>query len=671
MRFRSTFPRHVAVVPHVWITLSDGARLAARIWLPTDAAEHPVPALLEYTPYRKNDCTADQDASIHPYFAGHGYASVRVDLRGSGDSDGILEDEYLQRELEDGREVIVWLAAQPWCTGSVGMFGKSWGGFNSLQVASLRPPALKAVISVDSTDDRYVNDAHYYGGCLLGADILGWGSTLFAYSARPPDPKVVGDAWRAAWLRRLETPPPVERWLRHQRRDGFWRHGSVGEDYSRLGCAVYMIGGWADPYRNAVLRLLAGYRGPRKGLIGPWAHHYPHQGSPGPAIGFLQDALRWWDYWLKGVETGIMHEPMLHVWMQEWATPRTNFAERPGRWVAEETWPPARRPPRALGLGERTLTEPADVARAASTVEVSGVVQGGMESGPYCPSANGDLPPDQRGEDGRSCCFDSSPLADPIEILGSPTVTLTLSSDQPLALVACRLCDVAPDGASLLITRGMLNLAHRDGHEVPLRLEPGRPYEARIGLDAVAHRFDKGHRIRLAISPNYFPFAWPSPRTATLSIATQSSRIELPVRTPGPREPRLCPFEDPESAQRLCTEPQVDPRGKIRRLRHDLLAGRHELEAEMRNSVVHDGLSYAEQSLDSFSITDDRPLTAMLRSDWTIEMRRDDWSVRIETRSTLTSDAGAFHLTNELDAYERGSQVSERSWKVSVPRDGL
>jgi len=360
MRVRTEYPRAVRELPHVWIPLADGTRLAARVWLPEDAEAEPVPAILEYIPYRKNDWTWPRDATMHPYVAGHGYACVRVDLRGSGDSDGILEDEYLQKEQDDALEVLDWLAAQPWCTGAVGMIGISWGGFNGLQVAARRPPALKAVITVCSTDDRYTDDVHYMGGCLLGIDMLPWASQMLVWQATPPDPEVVGEGWREQWLDRLDrTPPYVEAWLAHQRRDAYWRHGSVCEDFSAIECPVYAVGGWADGYSDAVFRLLAGLSCPRKALVGAWAHSWPHEATPGPSIGFLQECLRWWDQWLKGVDTGVMDEPMLRVWLQEAVPPRLHYDERPGRWVAEADWPADGIDPRLLLLGRGTLDETA------------------------------------------------------------------------------------------------------------------------------------------------------------------------------------------------------------------------------------------------------------------------------------------------------------------------
>ncbi len=363
-------------IENTWIPMPDGCRLAARIWLPADAEEHPVPAILEYLPYRKNDGTALRDSIRHPNFAGHGYACIRVDMRGSGDSDGILYDEYLPQEQEDGLEIIRWIAAQPWCTGAVGMIGISWGGFNGLQIAARRPPQLKAIITLCSTDDRYADDVHYMGGCLLGSDMPGWASTMLALNAQPPDPRFVGERWRDMWLARLEqTPPFIEAWLTHQRRDAFWKHGSVCEDYAAITCPVYAVGGWADAYTNAIPRLLAGLTCPRKGLIGPWAHNYPEEGIPGPAIGFQQECLRWWDHWLKGIDTGLMQEPLLRVWLQKSVPPQAHYTFRPGRWVAEPQWPAANIRSEIYSLNvDGTLTPPSPLPSARKAPGVLGTI---------------------------------------------------------------------------------------------------------------------------------------------------------------------------------------------------------------------------------------------------------------------------------------------------------
>ena len=323
----------------VGIELKDGTRLLARVWRPSNSDVQPVPAILEYLPYRRRDGTCERDALTHPYFAARGYAGVRVDMRGSGDSDGVLLGEYLAQELDDAVEVIAWIAAQTWCSGAVGMMGISWGGFNSLQVAARQPPALKAIISLCSTDDRYADDIHFMGGALLN-DNMGWASQMLAISCSPPDPAIVGESWRDIWLRRLDEQGLwIIDWLSHQRRDDFYRHASVCEDFGAIMCPVYAVGGWVDGYSNAIFRLLRNLKVPAKGLVGPWAHKYPHFAKPGPQIGFLQEALRWWDHWLKGRDTGIMDEPILRAWINDAAEPLAHVDCQDGRWITEPTWP--------------------------------------------------------------------------------------------------------------------------------------------------------------------------------------------------------------------------------------------------------------------------------------------------------------------------------------------
>ncbi len=420
MRIVTEFPHQVSVVEHAWITMSDGCRLAAKLWIPQDAEDHPVPAILEYIPYRKNDATAYRDHSMHAYFAGNGYVSVRVDLRGSGDSDGILADEYLPLEQQDGVEVIAWLAAQPFCSGKVGMIGISWGGFNGLQIAAHAPPELGCVISVCSTDDRYSDDVHYVGGAAMASEGLGWATVMLGYNARPPDPEVVGGDWRRIWLERLEkTPPYIGAWLSHQRRDEFWKQGSVCEDYSAITCPVYLVGGFQDGYRNAIFRFLERHRGPCKGLVGPWGHRYPQEGSPGPAIGFLQEGVRFFDHCLKGVDNGIMDEPKLRVFLQEPMRPTPDSVERGGRWLAEPGWPtPNVRTVRFFPNASRTLET---TAGASAELLVPNDETVGVDAGEWCGYGGPlDNPSDQRREDGLSLGFTSEPLGADLVILGFP-----------------------------------------------------------------------------------------------------------------------------------------------------------------------------------------------------------------------------------------------------------
>ena len=508
------FSKTVRVIEHTLIPLKDGTMLAARIWLPEDAEQNPVPAILEYLPYRKRDGTYERDALTHPYLAGHGYAGVRVDLRGSGESTGLLFDEYAKQEQDDGVEVIAWLAAQPWCNGAVGMMGISWGGFNGLQIAARRPPALKAIVTICSTDDRYADDAHYMGGAFLTNAGLEWAFFFFSLMCLPPDPALVGDSWRAMWLERLANIPLFqENWLRHQRRDAYWKHGSVCEDYAAIQCPVYAVGGWTDGYKNAIPRLLERLKVPRKGLIGPWAHAYPHFAFPGPQIGFLQEILRWWDHWLKGVDTGVMDEPMLRAWMTESVKPATHHDTLPGRWIAEPSWPPPGIMPRRLFLTDAGLREAAAPLTARAVCSPQTV---GKCAGEWVPFGRGrDQAGDQQEDDARSLVFETAPLDAPIEILGAPIVTLDVASDRPIANLVVRLCDVHPTGESLRVSYGVLNLTHREGHEQPALLASGERYRVRIQLNDAGSVFPPGHKVRLAISTAYWPMIWPSPETAT------------------------------------------------------------------------------------------------------------------------------------------------------------
>jgi uncharacterized protein len=677
---RTEFPYAVRVIRHEWIPMPDGCRLAARIWLPENAGREPVPAIFEYVPYRKNDGLVLRDAPIHHYFAGHGYASVRVDMRGTGDSDGILTDEYLPLEQEDGLAVIRWLATRPWCTGKVGIIGKSWGGFNGLQIAAHHPPELGAVISVASTDDRYADDVHYMGGCLLAWTALPWASTMLAYNGLPPDPAVVGGEWRKIWRERLEkTPPYIEAWLAHQRRDGYWRQGSVCEDYGAIHCPVYMVGGWTDAYRNAILRFLAGYPGPCKGLIGPWAHDYPEDGVPGPAIGFLQEAVRWWDHWLKDQPNGIMDEPKLRAWMPEARRPAAGYRMYPGRWLAAAGWPAAHVETRSLSLGPAapgpggTVGEPAAAADTGTELRIRGTESAGGDLGQWGGHGGpAEFPRDQRPEDGLSLTFDNGPLAEPVEILGVPVARLELAVDRPLALVVVRLCDVWPDGASTLITRGLKNLTHRDSDEQPEPLAPGQRYRVDVPLNAIAYQVPAGHWLRLAVSPTYWPWAWPSPEPVTLSLFTDGSELRLPVWTdPGEHTPPPH-FAVPERAPTPPHEPlAVGPGEPGREVRRDVATGTAEVISTTGEGhrLLDDGLAYREHERDVFRITDGDPLSAEVRSERAFGVGRGEWQATVRTASTLSATAGTFHVTNVLDAYEGDRRVFTRTWHAEVPRD--
>jgi hypothetical protein len=661
-------------IENTWIVMPDGCRIAARIWLPLVAESEPVPAILECIPYRKRDFMRARDEPIHRYFAVKGFASVRVDIRGSGDSDGVLNDEYTPQELEDMQEVIAWIAAQSWCSGKVGMMGISWGGFNALQVAALKPPALKAIITLCSTDDRYADDAHYMGGCLLNENMQ-WGSILTLYSAYPPDPEIVGDRWRDMWRERLEAlePFPVI-WMNHPWRDDYWRHGSVCEDYRRIDCAVYAIGGWADAYTNSVPRLLANLDCPKKGLVGPWAHVFPHDGMPGPPIGFLQEAVRWWSHWLKDVETGIMDEPGYRVWMQESVPPAPTYTERPGRWVAEECWPSPRiRPMRRYLNPGHLSTRPAN----ESEISFSSPQTTGLRAGEWCAfGTEGEMPRDQRPDDGGSVVFDSDPLPERVEILGAPSVTLEIKSDKPAALLAVRLSDLAADGAATRVCYGLLNLTHRRGHAKPSALRPGRWYRVTVQLNDIAHAFPAGNRIRVSLSSSYWPIAWPSPEAPVLTVRTGTSVLVLPVRPPAAEDKKLRPFEAPEAAptsghkklQRLPLRRTIEIDLATNEVVYNLSSDGGEFGGASLARIEAINLDLGYTLSKRFRIAENDPLSAQVEFAQRMVMRRGDWSVRVESRTKLTSTSALFQFSGDVEAFEGDRLFKHRVWSLSVPR---
>ena len=650
MKTVTDFPRKVVVHDNLRIPMPDGIKLAARLWLPEDADTNPVPTILEHLPYRKNDGTIARDELTHPYIAGHGYACLRVDMRGNGDSEGLMFDEYEQQEWEDAIAVMDWVAAQPWSTGDWGMMGISWGGFNALQVAALRPKGLKAVISLCSTSDRYADDIHYKGGSMLGEN-LGWAAQMLAYSSRPPDPLFVGENWREMWLKRLESQPfLLETWLEHQTRDAYWKHGSICEDWDAVDVPVLSIGGWHDGYRNTPAALVRNLK-TAKAIVGPWNHKYPHFAGPEPRIGFCQEALRWWDRWLKGKDTGVEDDPRERLYVMDTIKPERWVAARPGRWVGLEG--------DSATLHLPFIREPTPVKSPQHC---------GAAGGEYFPFAFGpELPADQTADDALSACFDLDTATEDTLIVGAPAVDLTVIPNGTTGQLAVRLCDLRPDGTSALIAHGFLNLTHHKSHEYPSMLTPGEPIEITVSLDQCAYRLPMGHRLRVAISTAYWPFLWPDPENAGVTLTRGSLR--LPVRQ-APLE--QITFPEPEGA-RPWQHDTLHPAEMTRKTYEN--RGHHVTDIYTDNGQTRDsahGLTVHSFCRELWGIRPDDPLSAEAEFKWATVLRRDDWQVRTLCDAYLTADATHWRLRAKISAFENMDDlIFERDFKRSIPRDHL
>ncbi|PYE84009.1 CocE/NonD family hydrolase [Pseudoroseicyclus aestuarii] len=657
------------VIENHWIDLADGTRLAARIWMPKGAEADPVPAVLEFLPYRKRDQTAQRDESTYPTFAENGIAGVRVDIRGSGESSGIIDDEYSSLELANACEVIDWIAAQPWSNGNVGMMGISWGGFNALQVAALRPAPLKAVISIASTVDRYNDDIHYKNGCMLSAN-MGWAATMQAFQSRPPDPAIVGDDWRAMWLERLEKNPDwAEDWFRHQRRDDYWRHASICEGFDAVQIPALVIAGWADGYRNTPIKAIEGLGPQAKALIGPWVHKYPHFAWPKPRVDFLGEAVAWWNRWLKDEANGAEDWPQLRAFRSEANRPPSPRRDRDeGTWLAVDDWQrPALAPYHVDAAGALSTGEAADAAPRAHYLRSP--LDTGIMAGEWFTSApTADMSGDQRSDDGGSLCFQTPPQEAPLDLLGMPELRLRLSCEDDWANLCARLVDVHPDGTAYRIAYGVLNLAHRDGNADPAPMPRGEMVDVTLRLDACGYRLRPGHSLRLAISTAYWPVTLPAPTDPGVTIDLSSIRLGLPLQA-GAQEITLPEPEDESPLPEHITHEEGHARHWIETDRSSMVTTLH-LEND-GGLVEHPetGMSSRVIQDEAWSITANDPNSATGRADWICEVSRPGWHVRTRTSMQLACTAEEWLLSGEVVGKEDGTEVYRRPWSHRIPRD--
>jgi len=661
--------RSFTVLENEWITLKDGTRLSARIWMPDGAGQDPVPAVFEFLPYRKRDGTCLRDESTYPVFAAAGIAGVRVDIRGSGESDGVIDGEYTPLELANACELIAWIAAQPWSNGSVGMMGISWGGFNCLQVAALRPPALKAVISIASTIDRYNDDIHYKNGTHLSAQ-LSWAATMLAYQSRSPDPELTGNRWKEMWLERLENEPFfLEEWLTHQRRDDFWKHGSIGENFDDVAVPAMVIAGWADGYRNTPIRAVEGLGDKAKALIGPWVHKYPHFAWPKPRADFTGEAIAWWNRWLRGEENGIGTLPQMRAYILEGIRPAPRRDFDPGFWIGKERW----QAPEMMNFyaDQFGILIPGNPIPGAHDHDryIRSPLDTGTASGEYFTlKPDVEMAIDQRGDDASSLVIEGEVLEADLDVLGRPVLAMSLSCDAEWANLCARLVDVHPDGTATRVSFGVLNLAHRDGYAEPQAMPRGEKVMVRIELDACGYRFRKGHRIRLSISTSYWPMILPPPTDPGVSIDMASLGFALPKLGAHDR----ITVKEPDDPDPLPHYIEHAPAATQRSVTRNLTENRTEYRIHEDTGLFeHPGNGLATRQLreELWSISPDDPLSMTGVSTWTCDMRRPNWFVRTISTARIACSASEWLISAEVKAYEDEVQIFEKTFEKRIPRD--
>lgn len=661
-------PRYGIELQEAQIAMPDGVRLAADLYMPDGAAKgQRFPVLLEYLPYRKTEGRA-RNWTLYSYFVQRGYVVARVDIRGTGNSEGrLVPYEYSEREHEDGEAVIAWLAQRDWSNGNVGMFGISWGGFNAIQMAARNPPALKTIIAVDATEDLYQDDVHYMDGIM---HLDSWEMSQDLDNARPGAPDYVID--EQYFENRFDTEPWMLTYKSRQRDGAFWDRASLKGRYDAVKIPTFHIGGWYDGYRDSIPRMLENLEAPVKAMIGPWSHAWPHEPYPEPGMEWRFEAVRWFDHWLKGRDTGIMDEPRFAVYVRNWHPPGPYLDEAPGYWRWEEGWPIAR-------IAERTLyPRPnhtlADGAAAATKHLLRYVPTTGVEAGGPV-MWWGDVAHDQRPSDAFSLTYDTAPLEEELEILGLPRALLKVAADAPHANWFVRLSDVAPDGTVTQVAGAGMNGTHRDSAREPELLTPGTAFPLEIEMHFTSWVFPEGHRVRLSVSNAQWPMFWPTPHAMTTTLhlgGAEASRLLLPVVPPGerPRPEFLPPAESP----RLPGYETLDVGtssgyGEISSVDRNPQTGEARVRATNSGGMRYPwGTETYRETIEHISSDSDPAHTAVLgthRMEVTLEDRVLLW----EAELSFESDAENFYYDYTRRLSENGETLREKNWQRAFPRD--
>lgn len=660
----------VRVERNVLIPMRDGIKLAADLIRPD--GEGPFPAIVEYLPYRKDDVTLSLN-DAHHYFAERGFVGVRLDVRGTGGSEGVNTDEYMPVEQQDGYDAVEWLAKQSWCNGKVGMFGTSYGGFTCIQVAMHRPPHLKAIVPMYSTDDRYTDDCHYTpgGNMRMYYDVGTYGGTMVAMNALPPFPEFSGERWAAMWKDRLEKNEPyILTWMKNQVDAPYWRSASLRPGYERIQCPVFLVAGWRDGYANNMLRTFTKLQVPKKILMGPWVHQRPNASVPGPRIDYLNEVCRFFAHWLRGEDTGIMKEPPVTVYMQEYAKPERTLDITPGHWRSEPNFPPTGAGEVIFHLQEGGRLDEKPAGKSEPTFdELDYLPTVGLANGYW--SAGGMsfyLADDQRSDEAHSLVYTTGPLREELRLLGWPKLILHGSSTAKIATFVAKLCDVAPDGSSALICDGSLNATRRSSLTDPKPLVPGEIYELDVPMNPIGWVLAPGHRLRLSIAGADFPNLWPTPESGKHRVhrgPDQSSRLIVPIVPKSLSEP---PSFSPSPKLTQIVRAYGKPPRQQTLL--DQITGAATVSNFSGSTMVLPGNLGEFSQTHEFHCTANKkdPAQASIVGTHMYSLKREDGTIEVTAESTIRATATTFHIAINLTVTRNGQPFFQRKWMASEPR---
>jgi putative CocE/NonD family hydrolase len=491
-----------------------------------------------------------------------------------------------------------------------------------------------------------------------------YATLMTAFNFSPPHPQVCGEKWSEIWQKHLDNNLP---WgigfISHLKDCPYWRERSLRGHYERIQCPIFVIEGWADWYHTPLLRVFQNVKVPKRALIGPWSHLWPQHAVPGPRIDGDRECLKWFDQWLKGIDTGVLDEPPVTLFVREFVRPSTIIMEDKGSFRSESEWPIARRveTPMYLLAGQALNTEPGKADGADSydyRAAAVGAAAGMHGGGPFAPSWV--MPLDQRADEAFSLTYTTDKLEQDAEVTGLPRAILHVSSTADIAMFVVKLCDVAPDGTSALVTKGYLNATHRESHSQPSYLEPGEVYELDIELLACAYRFKAGHRIRVDIASGDFQNVWPTPKNCVNTVywgEKRPSRVVLPII---PRQSPELPAPDLKSG------PHPLPK------REDLSAPDYSVSQDIINetaTVRFKARFGGGANTAKFTVSSKNPARATVEADAKMEYEQFGKKIAVDAQCITESDERAFHHIVDLEIRVNGARHFNKSWSVSVPRE--